>query len=115
MAWYGMYVTNDPTKTKGKHQSQEKNFWQRFHLPYQNYKDLVKKVKAATDICGRWLKRKSSLPIELLVVGALWYLGLGWTFHDLEEQTAISEEVHHIFFHHFFFFGKTKLYDEFVI
>ena len=29
-----------------------------------------------------------SSPIELLLLGTLWYLGHGWTFDDLEESTA---------------------------
>jgi hypothetical protein len=114
--WYKMYVTNDPTKLTGKqHNQQENKFRSRFRLPYQNYKDLVKLVKAATDIFGRWLNPSSSSPIELLVLGALRYLGRGWTFDDIEEQTGISKEVHRVFFHRFIYFGKTKLYDEFVI
>jgi hypothetical protein len=72
--WYRMYVASDPTKVRSKHNRQEKKFRRRFRLPYQNYKDLVEKVKAAPDIFGRWMKPQSS-PIELLVLGALRYLG----------------------------------------
>jgi hypothetical protein len=31
-------------------------------------------------------------PLEHLVIGALCYMGRGWTFNDLEESTGISEE-----------------------
>jgi hypothetical protein len=55
-----------------------------------------------------------SSSIELLVLGALRYLGRGRTFDDIEELTGISQEVHRVFFHHFIHFGKTKLYDKFV-
>lgn len=41
------------------------------------------------------------LPVELLVLGCLRYLGRGWTFDDLEESTGISEESHRLFFHKF--------------
>ena len=46
------------------------------------------------EIFVRWTgpdacKRNAS-PIELLVLGALRYLGRGWTFDDLEESTAVS-------------------------
>jgi hypothetical protein len=51
--WYKMYVASDPTKVRSKHKRQEKKFRRRFRLPYQNYKDLVEKVKAAPDIFGR--------------------------------------------------------------
>jgi len=40
-------------------------------------------------------------PIVLLVLCALRYLGRGWTFDDLTENTAISEEVIRVFFHQF--------------
>jgi hypothetical protein len=34
-----------------------------------------------------------SSPIVLIILGALQYLGHGWTFDDVEEAMAISEEV----------------------
>jgi hypothetical protein len=37
-------------------------------------------------------------------------LGCGWTFDDIEEATAISKEVHHVFFHIFVKFGAECLY-----
>lgn len=40
-------------------------------------------------------------PLELLILGALRYLGRGWSFDDLEEATGISQEVHRRFFHLF--------------
>jgi hypothetical protein len=39
------------------------------------------------------------------------HLGRGWTFDDLEEQTAISEETHRQFLHIFIEWGSTTLYD----
>jgi hypothetical protein len=51
------------------------------------------------------------LPIELLVLGALRYLGRrGLTFDDLEEYTAINEETHCQFLHRFIEFGSKTLY-----
>ena len=41
------------------------------------------------------------VPLELLVLGSLRYLGRGWTFDDLEEATGISEESHRVFFRRF--------------
>ncbi len=49
-----------------------------------------------------------------MVLGSLHYLGHGWTFIDIEENTAISQEVHRTFFHIFINFGGTILHDEFV-
>ena len=44
---------------------------------------------------------KRGAPLSLLILGALRYLGRGWTFADLEENTAISIETHRTFFHEF--------------
>ena len=49
------------------------------------------------------------------MLGSLRYLGRGWTFDDIEENTAISNEVHRTFFHHFVEFGSTVLYDKYVL
>ncbi len=38
------------------------------------------------------------LPVDLLVLGSLCYLGRGWTFDDSEELTAIDKDVHCFFF-----------------
>ena len=50
-----------------------------------------------------------------MVLGALRYLGRGWTFDDLEESTAVSKDVHRVFFHVFIGFGSTVLYERYVI
>jgi hypothetical protein len=42
-------------------------------------------------------------------------LGRGWTFDDIEEQTAISVSVHHNFSTKFIEFGSTTLYSMHVI
>jgi hypothetical protein len=66
----------------------------------------------------RWMGKdatgKQSSPLELLILGAFRYLGRGLTFDDLEESTAISEEVHRVFFHKFIEVGSTILYDRWV-
>ena len=54
-------------------------------------------------------------PLKLLILGSLLYLGRGYTFDDLEECTAISEEVHRVFFHQFIKIGSTILYEKYVI
>ena len=50
-----------------------------------------------------------------MILGALRYLGRGWTFDDIEEATAINEETHRQFFHIYIAFGSTELYERFVI
>lgn len=89
----------------------------RFRLPYQQYLELVEACKES-DHFKRWHgnnpKNKRCSPIQLLVLGALRYLGRGWTFDDVEESTAISQEVHRIFFHKFIEFGSTVLFERWV-
>ena len=58
--------------------------------------------------------RRKRLPLSLLLLGALRYLGRGWTFDDLEEDTGISSETHRIFFHIFVKFGRELMYPMFV-
>ena len=69
---------------------------------------MMKYLKLVGDaIEGEWFPRwtsrkdatgKPSSPLELLILGALRYLGRGWTFDDCEESTAIGEETHRVFF-----------------
>jgi hypothetical protein len=47
-----------------------------------------------------------------MVLGALRYLGRGWTFDDLHEATGIDAETHRQFFHKFIEFGSTLLYNK---
>jgi hypothetical protein len=51
----------------------------------------------------------ASSPIEIMLLGALQYLGRGLTFDDIKEATCISEETHCQFFV-FTFFGREVLY-----
>jgi hypothetical protein len=53
-------------------------------------------------------------PIELLLLGSLRYLGRGWCFDDLEENTSISEEIHRVFFHIFIKWGHHELFKKYV-
>ena len=95
--WYSLYV-NNPMVDDDRFQNK---FRRRFRLPFSNYEELARDCKGH-EVFERWTGcdglGKESLPIELLVLGALRYLGRGWTFDDLEEATAISEEVHRVFF-----------------
>ena len=49
------------------------------------------------------------------LLGSLRCLGRGWTFDDLEEQTAISQEVHRCFFHVFIKWASDDLFQRFVL
>ena len=58
---------------------------------------------------------QQAAPLSLLILCALRYIGRGWTFDNLSENTGISEEVTRVFFHIFIDFGSTVLYDKFVV
>ncbi len=57
---------------------------------------------------------KAGVPLELFILGALRYLGRGWTFDDLEESTNISLSTHRQFFHAFIEVGATELFSRWV-
>ena len=113
-SWYTQYVNNAIMEEEKHYQNK---FRQRFRLPYQNYLELVEDCKCSS-IFERWTANNkfapNRTPMELLVLGALRYLGRGWTFDDLEESTAVSRDVHRCFFHSFIDFGSTVLYEKYV-
>ena len=114
--WYLSFIGCDLCRTDRR---KAKNFRRRFRLPYDKYLELLQKVKANTIFeshMGTSGKNQTKAkPIELLVLGSLRYLGRGWTFDVLEENTGIGEEMFRQFFHKFIEFGSTVLHDEFVI
>jgi hypothetical protein len=82
-------------------------------MPYPSYMELLDQMKSDNRLerwCGNKSNRKISSPVELLLLGLLRYLGRGWTFDDIEEQTAILCDVHCAFFHNFIDFGSTTHY-----
>lgn len=110
--WYNMYVVSSP-QTDAQH----KKFRRRFRMPYQSYLNFLEDARTEN-----WFPKtgkpdatgKPGAPLELLVLGALRFIGRGWTFDDLEEATAISEERHRRFLHEFLKAGATHMYDRWV-
>ena len=60
-------------------------------------------------------EKKRGVPIKMLALCILRYLGTGWTVDDLEESTAISHETIRQFIHAFICFGSDTLYNKYVI
>jgi len=67
--------------------------WKHFHLPQEQFMELVHLARneqwspsVEKKDCTAWMGR----PLELMLLGALWYLGRGFTFDDIEEATFIS-------------------------
>ena len=114
--WYGLYIEN----ANIGNQCFEKKFRRRFRMPYTSFLELVELTKGSC-LFSRWRDDnhdavgKKPAPIELLLLASLRYLGRGWTFDDLSESTAVSEEVIRLFFHRFIEFGSTELFDRWVI
>jgi len=113
--WYVMYVSNVLIAEDSRMMDK---FRVRFRLPYPNYLELVDAVRSHAIFdrwCGHKKNGKKSSPVELLVLGALRYLGRGWTFDDIEESTAIDHDVHRVFLHRFIEFGSTVLFEKHVV
>ncbi|CAB9496564.1 Plant transposon protein [Seminavis robusta] len=113
--WYYMYVASPTIDCTKWH----KKFRRRFRMPYSEFLSLFDRLETHTDYFGRWQSKdavgKESSPLELLLLGALRYLGRGLTFDDLEEYTAINEETHRQFLHKFIKFGAEVLYPLYVV
>ena len=92
-----------------------------FRLPYPSYqdRDLVTCCKSS-DFFLQWdngvrkYRGCKRVPILLLVLTALRYLGRGWKFDDLEESTAVSTENICWFILQFIQCRSNKFYNEFV-
>lgn len=112
-SWYAMYVLSPNINNE----KWKKKFRRRFRMPYEKYVDVVEELKEA-EAFKQWSRFDAvgspPSPIELLVLGALRYIGRGWTFDDLEESTGISEETHRKFFHVFITYGSTIWYERYV-
>ena len=113
--WYSIYIAHPNLDDDCFHQK----FRIRFRLPYLQFTELV----ASLEIEGTFVRwhvgsvsciKKEATPISLLVLCSLRYLGRGWTFDDLSENTAISIEVIRSFFHLFISHGSTVLYNRYV-
>jgi hypothetical protein len=89
-------------------------------MPYESFKMLAAVAKHEL-LFKMWkeravdVARQPATPLPLLILCALRYLGRGWTFDDLSENTGISEEVIRMFFHAFITYGSTKLYQQYVV
>lgn len=115
-AWYTMYIVNsDLVEQDSKF---AKKFRRRFRMPYATFRDFLQSCMQS-GYFERWNNKVDATgspasPLGLLLLGALRYLGRGLTFDDLEEYTAIGEEVHRQFFHQFILYGEEVLYPMFV-
>jgi hypothetical protein len=85
--WYRCYVSSGPHVDCTTFQ---KKFRLCFLLPYGSYLELIQLARH-NNWFPRWNpiddpkdNRRTPTPLELLILGALHYLGRSWTFDDLE-------------------------------
>jgi hypothetical protein len=114
--WYLLYYKS-PDLSKPKF---HKKFRRRFRMPHAQFMQLLQEFEESEYFACWKSGRKDAVgdqasPLPLLILGAMRYLGRGWTFDDIEENTAISEETHRQFFHVFIEYGSTVLYERYVI
>jgi hypothetical protein len=94
-----MYVESPDLENPRFH----KLFRRRFCLPYKCFQELVQIVEICP-LFDRWREgkvdavRRPATPLPLLLLCVLRYIGRGWTFDDLSENTGISEEIVRVFF-----------------
>ena len=91
--WYRRYVSEASWLHNERHFQQ---FRRRFRMPYIQFKGLVKLAREQN-----WFPAYEKLnrcnqprtPLELFILGALRYLGRGWTFDDIAEATGVSHRI----------------------
>ena len=112
--WYRRYVSEAQSPRNKKHLSK---FRRRFRMPYINFVNLVKEARD-----GNWFPSyekcnalgQKGIPLEILILGSLRYLGRGWTFDDISESTGVSEESHRLFFTTFVKACRANLYPKWI-
>ena len=112
-----MYIENPHLKNPRFHKLFCRRF---FRMPYKCFLELVEMMNGSS-LSERWREGKvdavhqPATPITLLVFCVPRYIGQGWTFDGLSENTGISEEIICVFLHKFIKFGSTVLYKRYVV
>ena len=111
--WYLLYVENPPHNER-----MSKLFKLRFRMPYSSFLELTDEL-SVHPIFERWQKcdavgdKPSNM--KLLLLGALRYIGRGWTLDDLHEANGISVDVNDYFLKCFIEYGSSVLYKKHVV
>jgi hypothetical protein len=113
--WYNIYIANPDLDDDCFHFK----FCRHFRMPYESYKELLLMARESELFEGWAAIAKNFVgnplsPLSVLMLCALWYLEQWWTFDDLEEEAAISDEVICVFFHKFIEWGSTDLFDKYI-
>jgi hypothetical protein len=109
--WWTEYIINP--------QRDDVDFRNMFRFPYDAFIELKDELLQHEEF-HRWLPGRKdhfgvpASPIELMLLGSLFYLGQGCNFTILRSLSLISRECHRQFFHLFIDFCSDKLYDKYV-
>ena len=112
-AWFITYVQAPNIGNEKFHN----RFRRRFRCQYISFQKLLNIIELDPKF-NRWMSTdaagRESSPLCLLLLGALRYIGRGWTFDDLEENTSINEETHRQFLHVFIDWGSSVFFSSHV-
>ena len=112
--WYKRYVKEPENHQNRKH---FKLFRRRFRMKHHSFCDLVEQARDSDwfpQYGGYNAIGQQGICLDILILGALRYLGRGWTFDDISEATNVSEEVHRRFFKGFTKACREHLYPKWV-
>ena len=111
--WYILYVAHPLTSTR-----MENLFRLRFRMPYDSFLRLSHDV-SKHNIFQRWSRTDAvgdkPSNIKLLLLGALRYIGRGWTLDDIYKANGVSVDVNHVFLKCFISYGSIVLYKKYVL
>ena len=106
--WFLLYCDGVPQNNRLK-----RKFRNRFRMPHESFIELHDTI-IDHEMFSSWKSNDAAgvkpSDTKLLLLGALRYIGRGWTFDDIEEATAISRETNRRFFLKFIEYGSSVLY-----
>ena len=115
--WYNNYIVFPQPECR----HWDNIFRKRFRMSYPAFLDLVAECKKCSQLriwngsnTVHYYNGSTTIPMGLLVLCTLRYLGRGWTLDDLQENTAISRETVRNFIHKFIAFGANDLFNKYV-
>jgi hypothetical protein len=114
--WYYCYVLNPKTEEPLFH----KIFRYKFRITFNIFKCLTEELENC-DLFSRWHSgrlsgdKRRSVPLSLLILAAMRYLGRSETLDTLSEHIEVGAEVIRNFIHIFLIYGSETLYERLVI
>ena len=111
--WYLLYVAQPPSSKR-----MMKLFRLRFRLPHSSFVSLCATIKTH-ELFRQWTRCDAvgcyPSNLDLLLLGALRYIGRAWTLDDVCEANGISIDTNSVFLYRFMEYGSTVLYKKWVL